>query len=71
MKRSEMITIMNEAYSEWVDIWIKSNLGEGLPHMQDYILNKMEEAGMLPPTIKEKNCYECGGHTVNKWENEK
>lgn len=67
MKRSEIINIITEAVDDCLDIpndsfISKKNYGE-------YILNKIEKAGMLPE--KYNKCFgEAGYGLVNQWEPE-
>lgn len=47
MKRSEMLEIMTDAWYDYLELMTAdySGVGKGM----DYVLNKMENAGMLPP----------------------
>lgn len=71
MKRSE---IKNKLASYLVkrDEHLSLNKEQAL-QLAHYVLNFVEKAGMLPPHIDDEryyDCYECGGDSVFKWENE-
>jgi hypothetical protein len=51
MKRSEMIEIIDKAYTEWVNMFAESNMKDvyTLPNLYEYLLDAIEAAGMTPP----------------------
>ncbi len=61
MKRSEMIKIMKEAYSDR----LKYQMLYFDDELAGQVLDAMEKAGMLPPTY-----FGYGSCPINKWESE-
>jgi hypothetical protein len=68
MKRSEALKLIDSTYGEFVQDWLKADIGnlEGFEPLNERILKALEQAGMLPPTIR----IPAFGVTDNAWEPE-
>lgn len=71
MKRSDMLKLMIDInLNPPADIANMNDGGQQLIRMQDYILTKMEEAGMIPPKINFDNRVGEEFFNMNVWEDE-
>jgi hypothetical protein len=64
MKRTQVLSLIDKIYGEFVDDWMKVDMNnlDGFVPLNERILSALEEVGMYPPdTIKEK-------HTVSEWD---
>ena len=57
MKRSEVLEAIDKVYRQFVDDWVKLDIGDeeqiaNFKSLPERILDKMIEIGMLPPTTK-------------------
>ena len=68
MKRSEALKLIDETYNKFVQDWLKADIGnlEGFDPLNERVLKALEQAGMLPPTIRIPPL----GVTDNAWEPE-
>ena len=68
MKRSEALKLIDETYGKFVQDWLKADIDnlEGFDALNERILKALEQAGMLPPTIK----IPAFGVIDNAWEPE-
>jgi hypothetical protein len=68
MKRSEALKLIDETYDKFVQDWLNADINnlEGFDPLNKRVLKVLEQAGMLPPTIR----LPAFGVMDNAWEPE-
>lgn len=66
MKRDEMVDLITKIILNlYPDLTKYEGYESGVWHEASFLLEKIEEKGMLPPTY-----FGYGAYPINKWENE-